>query len=121
LQVEVVDGPNDVRTGHLGTFRRENFVFEPGEMGRPASTAAAGTVDWRWNRDNEGTAYFEGVMTSTLVIEESIARAASRRASARQSTSSSLTAKARPTQASAYLVWKPVPAQTGTAAGLAAQ
>jgi len=71
LQVEVVDGPNDVRTGHLGTFRASNFVHDAGTNGRPPeSGSGAATTIWRWNRDNEGAPYFEGVMTSTLIIEE---------------------------------------------------
>jgi len=71
LSVEVHGGPNNVRTGHLGTFRPQNWLAAPGTFNRP-DTTGYNTGDWRWNRDNEGTPFFEGVVTSTLIIEENI-------------------------------------------------
>jgi len=62
----------DIRAGHLGNFRAQNFVHPTGEYGRPTAAQQADTSNWRWNRDNEGTAYHQGVMTGTLVIEETI-------------------------------------------------
>ena len=72
LMVDVVDGPRDMRTGYLGNNgnpRAANANF--GE----ASTNNGARPAFIRNRGNEGLPFFEGVMTSTLIIEENVAGA----------------------------------------------
>ena len=74
LTVEVHDGPRDMRTGHLGQFRAANADAPnmPDNTGGLRGQLPQGRTAWLRNRDNEGTPFNEGVMTSTLIIEENI-------------------------------------------------
>ncbi|MCL1878941.1 MAG: copper amine oxidase N-terminal domain-containing protein [Defluviitaleaceae bacterium] len=84
LDVSVHEGPNDIRTGWLGdrrtgvpvnvidATRTRNVLMETyANQGRPNDGITDGW--YNYNRDNVQAPHYRGVMTSTLIIEETIA------------------------------------------------